>query len=742
MAKSDERELQEVEAAQAAPATKAERIRATRRQFLQQALAVTSGIALAEILPPALLAAEPQGATCPTGLPELVKVQELDSQGTGKLQAVIKVLNGNRVVPGRTDNPMLRYFAGFKPTDLRNPVWPDAAQKNNVGPGPTLRCEIGDSVQITLLNEVNVGAFQGSLYSGEQGSTTGCDEVTKAGSTATTDTNWYPANDLYPNCFHASSASNLHFHGTHVTPSTTGDNILVNIQPQANLTPDKEKQIVDWFEKGVFSKGEAVKSYNELPDEWRKDQMGPANTPEGGLVGQYDKTAPFNGGNGLPDKLKLWPKNDATIKAGEWPQYFVGSYPICFRVPRYKKGDPALQMGQAPGTHWYHAHKHGSTSVNLFNGMAGALIITDNQPGGYDRVLREYYGEQGGLPEKVLVFQQIGDTIEMMVANQNAVAAPPLFINGQKTPVIKMRPGQTQLWRMINATVSTFLTGQFVACGTSTGNLNCRQTAQDGVQLSRSNYAKQVLGNTGQTPIASTQPMAPGNRIDLLVQAPRAAGTYVMQTIGNRPAPLLYVSVEGTEVFPRNFPAEGWFPDMPEFLRRDITAEEVQVRRELNYGTYVPNIPGQLRQPPLRIWTINGKQFEDGVINQQIKLGAVEEWTIFNTTTQAAHPFHIHVNPFQVVEIYDPNTMTAPLRLQPPFVWWDTFPIPKAKQDSKTKNVIASGYFKMRSRFVDFTGLYVNHCHILGHEDRGMMQLVEVCKDLANCGTHTHLSHH
>src|SRR5205085_7477673 len=163
---------------------------------------------------------------------------------------------------------------------------------------------------------------------------------------------------------------------------------------------------------------------------------------------------------------------------------------------------------------------------------------------------------------------------------------------------------------------------------------------------------------------------------------------------GNKPRPILYVSVEGKAVTnARDFPPEGDFPDIPDFLH-DIKAEEVQVRRELTYGTYVPNMPGQLRQPPLRIWTINGKQFEDGVINQQIKLGAVEEWTVYNSTTQAAHPFHIHVNPFQIVEVFDPNKMTQPLVLQPPFVWWDTFPIPTAKVDSKTKGVIASGYFK------------------------------------------------
>ena len=65
-------------------------------------------------------------------------------------------------------------------------------------------------------------------------------------------------------------------------------------------------------------------------------------------------------------------------------------------------------------------------------------------------------------------------------------------------------------------------------------------------------------------------------------------------------------------------------------------------------------------------------------------------------------------------------------------LWWDVFAIPSGKSfpnptstDPKaTTNV--PGYFKMRSRFVDYSGYYVIHCHILAHEDRGMMTIVEV----------------
>jgi FtsP/CotA-like multicopper oxidase with cupredoxin domain len=81
--------------------------------------------------------------------------------------------------------------------------------------------------------------------------------------------------------------------------------------------------------------------------------------------------------------------------------------------------------------------------------------------------------------------------------------------------------------------------------------------------------------------------------------------------------------------------------------------------------------------------------------------------------------------------------------LQGPFIWWDTLAINQGLTDSTRALVLNSagecalpGYFKMRSRFVDFPGKFVLHCHILGHEDRGMMQLVEVST------RHTAAKHH
>ena len=120
------------------------------------------------------------------------------------------------------------------------------------------------------------------------------------------------------------------------------------------------------------------------------------------------------------------------------------------------------------------------------------------------------------------------------------------------------------------------------------------------------------------------------------------------------------------------------------------------------------------------------------------------------------------------VDTEKPETWKPCTPIPAPYVWWDTFAIPtsrniqKAEYDvtnvcqgavnrcprqiqpyvqcstaqdqstqkwSTTCTMTIPGYFKMRSRFVDFTGTYVLHCHILIHEDRGMMQLVGVADD-------------
>jgi len=97
-------------------------------------------------------------------------------------------------------------------------------------------------------------------------------------------------------------------------------------------------------------------------------------------------------------------------------------------------------------------------------------------------------------------------------------------------------------------------------------------------------------------------------------------------------------------------------------------------------------------------------------LRQTVALGSVEEWTVFNMNN-IRHPFHIHINPFQVIRING-----QPVE---PF-WVDTIALPPGGSPGEPTSVT------FRTRFREFAGAFVMHCHMLAHEDLGMMQRVEI----------------
>lgn len=102
---------------------------------------------------------------------------------------------------------------------------------------------------------------------------------------------------------------------------------------------------------------------------------------------------------------------------------------------------------------------------------------------------------------------------------------------------------------------------------------------------------------------------------------------------------------------------------------------------------------------------INGKEFDHDGVDQTMRLGDVEEWAITNDSDEW-HTFHIHVNDFQLVEM-------------------DGKPLEGISPQDNV-SILPNGSVKMRMRFTDFTGKVVFHCHVLYHEDHGMMSVVEV----------------
>jgi FtsP/CotA-like multicopper oxidase with cupredoxin domain len=652
-----------------------------------------------------------------------------------------------------------------------------------------LRARVGDIVQLSFVNQVNPNRFDLNLDIND------CMTVGENGGT-------YPSSfDASPNCLHASSTSNIHFHGTHTNPDSTGDNVYLQVRPlprdnQGNLTTTPAEATASFAEFFANCSEQLQDPLNRWPSRW-SDLPQAYTDMQTELLMAYQQNNP-----GQP----LWDEDEQLLSVG-WPQYYIGAVPYCFALPAYTadvwpppEGSTSPRMGQAPGTHWYHAHKHGSTAINVMNGMTGAMIIE----GQYDDDLNAAYGgymlEDGPWntrAQPVMVLNQLGVTPSILVGG--APSTPRQFsVNGRFRPVVQMQPGEIQLWRIANTA------GRSAAYFMAPQGFAWRQLAQDGVQLANENY---------QT--SENQPLyvAPGNRVDLLVQAPTepmTADVLIQNVVArakvlptpappsterNPGTPLMSINVSGPQVTQDGQPVQMPFlaraPEQPLFLA-DITDEELS-RNQYGGKTLIFNSKPSL--DPMQ-HTINHIQFtdKDAVVN--VNLSAVEEWTIQNTTSASKtgpglidHPFHIHINPFQITEFFDPNenlvdpttgqlegqvvkgktvpipryvtakelitdprqcfldpadpskwapACGAPSSPQSDLVWWDVFAIPsgRAATDVNGKPInkpdgtplVIPGYFKMRSRFVDYPGTYVLHCHILIHEDRGMMFSVSVAE--------------
>ena len=154
-------------------------------------------------------------------------------------------------------------------------------------------------------------------------------------------------------------------------------------------------------------------------------------------------------------------------------------------------------------------------------------------------------------------------------------------------------------------------------------------------------------------------------------------------------------------------PNEMQLPDSADLARFRLTSvkdNELTGTQTASYGIF-------LRQDGVK-FEIDGRPYTPSE-RRELKLGDVEEWTVesVNGVGPVSHPFHIHVNPFEVVSIEDSQGRNL---LQNGPVWRDTIII---RPEQKVK---------LRTRYEKFTGEFVQHCHILDHEDLGMMELVRI----------------
>lgn len=329
------------------------------------------------------------------------------------------------------------------------------------------------------------------------------------------------------------------------------------------------------------------------------------------------------------------------------------------------------------GTYWYHAHQHTLSDTQVFAGLFGALIVRgalDELPG------------VAGRPERMAIISQTQLVDGKMVpgdASSNSLQVT--LVNGVYQPSTTIAPGEIQRWRFLNAS-SLFLRLQF-------DGHPMHVIAIDGDPLTA-------------TDVRDVVEIVPGARADVLIEG-ATHGTYQLRSLSwaeygpyyssmiPEPQPLLSLTSTGR--------AQTSTP-MPTTLLPldDLRTATIARRRRFVFEEIEPRGTSDLH---MFNYYINGKQFDHNVVNETMYLGDTEEWYFVNKTYEP-HPIHIHVNDFLVVAINDQPVNEHHYRdtaMLPPF-----------------------GTLTIRTRFADFTGKFVMHCHILFHEDHGMMQLLEV----------------
>jgi FtsP/CotA-like multicopper oxidase with cupredoxin domain len=159
---------------------------------------------------------------------------------------------------------------------------------------------------------------------------------------------------------------------------------------------------------------------------------------------------------------------------------------------------------------------------------------------------------------------------------------------------------------------------------------------------------------------------------------------------------------------------------------RTVDASEVTGTQEMTFDIQTsvqPNIfqvANQLPSSP----GYNPQAYNPARLDRKLTLGAVDEWKL--TSNVASHPFHIHVNPFQIVKIVNDNNPTVDVSA-PGFVDFGDPQYRGLRGVWKDTLWIKPGYTAtVRTRYENYIGDFVLHCHILDHEDQGMMQNVAI----------------
>jgi FtsP/CotA-like multicopper oxidase with cupredoxin domain len=342
-----------------------------------------------------------------------------------------------------------------------------------------------------------------------------------------------------------------------------------------------------------------------------------------------------------------------------------------------------------PGLYWYHTHPHGESYRQVLDGMSGALVIEG---------IESYFPALAGLPERVLVVRgrSVGndpkstDLKERVELSSYVCGGEPetpheiMTVNTSVRPQIEIAPGERQFWRLVNASADRYvdveLEGQ-----------KFEIVAMDGEPIAHHEP-------NHRTRIADHVLLPPAGRLEAIVTGP-AAGTprrLISRCVDTGPDGDPNPSMVLSDVVPHSAadstPKISQSSLKPDLKTLDLAAEEKAPPRFI--VTFTEDKSG---------FYINREKFAlDAAPMVRAKVGAYQHWKIVNATGEL-HPMHIHQVHF-LAYAENGRPIADPL-------WLDTVNVP---------------YGGSVDVIMDFTdpvikGMSVFHCHLLNHEDKGMM---------------------
>lgn len=382
--------------------------------------------------------------------------------------------------------------------------------------------------------------------------------------------------------------------------------------------------------------------------------------------------------------------------------------PVCHQddvlTTLIQPGTPGFQFSvqvpttEPPGLYWYHPHVHGFTEFQVNGGAAGAIVVEG---------MEKYRPEVGGLPERVLTVRQqylvpwVPGPYQLTLNFETAGA-----VQGP-APIIMMKPGEKQYWRVLNATIQNFMPLQVWFDGVPQ---KLQLIALDGYPLAQSRFEDTIL-------------VPPAGRAEFIVSAPAAGQNALFETLGYNTGPtgnfdfqipLASIQLSDNATTPSKMPPAPTTPLPISGLKFGNTKDATPTtQRHLYFSEEFGGTNG-----PIQFYiTVDGqkqKVFEADEAPAIIThVGAVEDWTIENHALET-HDFHIHQIHFTLLEVNGKPVANQDMR--------DTYEIPFWSGKGPYPSI------KVRMDFRDPTtaGTFVFHCHILLHEDEGMMHKIQV----------------